>query len=145
LKRKNINLPGSTFKTYDDLVFAAENTFNITLGATSIIMDESLSSCGIKHSYDDKSPSGQVRALIYMVRCAFAHNMVQPTWNVHPKYRKTIEFRALDEDIRVDLMDLNEKPFQMDQIGGHDIYWELKNQVLEMLSTKALSKVNEMR
>jgi hypothetical protein len=135
LKRRNINLPANTFKTYDDLMFAAENTFNITLGATSIIMDESLTSCGIKNSYADQTPRGQIRSLIYMIRCAFAHNMVQPTWNVYPKYRKLIEFTALEENIRIDLAELNGYPFQMDHIGGHDVYWELKNKVLEMIST----------
>jgi len=134
LKRKNINLPNNTFQTYNDLVLAAENNFNITLGATAIIMDESLSSAGFKNSYKDMTTNAQLRTLVYMIRCAFAHNMIQPTWQVRPGYLVELRLALLQDTIVVNLNELNGKPFNMEQIGGHEVYWEIKNQVIKMIS-----------
>lgn len=133
LKRKNINLPSNTFQTYNDLLFAAENNFNITVGATAIIMDESLSSAGIIHSSNDLTTNGQLRSLIYMIRCAFAHNMIQPIWQVKPDYRREFRLTLLKNIIVIKLNELHGKPFKMEQIGGHDVYWEIKDQILKMI------------
>lgn len=134
LKRKNIHLNDNTFNTYDDLVFAAENNFNITLGATAIIMDESLTSAGFPNNYTDRTEIGQLRTLIYMIRCAFAHNMIQPKWQVRKAYLHELKFKFLGETIVIDLNALNGKPFTMEQIGGHDIYMEIKDKVIALIS-----------
>ena len=133
LKRKNIHLKDNTFQLYDDLINAAVNNLNITLGATAIILDESLTSGGFKHSYADKSEQGQIRTLVYMIRCAFAHNMIEPMWEIRGGYLQTIKLNILNENIEVRLNELNGKPFSVDQIGGHDVYIEIKDKLISLL------------
>ena len=71
LDRGSISLHDNTFNSYDDLILAARNNYQITLGATAITLDNSLDEAGNKHDASDTSPRGQLRKLVYMIRCAF--------------------------------------------------------------------------
>jgi hypothetical protein len=133
LKRKNINLKNNLFHTNGDLKNAAINNLNITLGATAIILDESLTSAGILNSHADTSEQGQLRTLIYMIRCAYAHNMIEPRWEVRGKYIRTLKYSVFREVFEVNLNELNGKPFDMEQIGGHDVYIQIKDRLITLL------------
>ena len=134
LERKNIHLKTNLFHTNDDLVNAATNNFNITLGATAIILDESLTSAGFKNSCGDTSEQDQLRTLIYMIRCAYAHNMIEPRWEVRGKCLQTLKYRILEQTFEVKLPELNGRPFSLDQIGGHDVYIAIKDRLLTLLA-----------
>jgi len=132
----NLDIPHNRFNTYNDLVIAADNTCSITLGFTSIVLDDSLQSAGFSHKPQDKSTDGLVRTLIYLIRCAYAHNMMYPIWEIKTKYIYKIEIPLKYEVIELDLSQKNGKPFHINDIGGFQNYLEIKDKVINLIETK---------
>ncbi len=60
-------------------------------GVTAITLNRALEDARIKSNPNDQSEKGCLRTLIYMIRYAFAHNMIEPRWKVKRKYMKKIE------------------------------------------------------
>lgn len=59
-----------------------------------------------------------LRNLIYMVRCAFSHNMATPIWKASgPNFARKFKL-PLETDTEIDLSALNGKAFEYSHIGG---------------------------
>lgn len=134
LDRGSISLHDNTFNSYDDLILAARNNYQITLGATAITLDSSLDEARIKHDASDTSPRGQLRKLVYMIRCAFAHDMLTPRWCVTPKNVCVLDVKLANQTLLVDLANLNGKPFDDQDIGGISAYFQIKDAVLKLVA-----------
>lgn len=122
-----------TFHTYDDLILAAQNNYMITLGFSAIVLDSSLQKAGIKNAPNDHSDIGQLRSLVYMIRCAFAHDMMYPYWNVKGPYQRQIKLNLKDKNLMVDLTALDNKIFDVSHIGGIKGYTAIKEEVLKII------------
>ena len=133
LERRNLSFPDNSFSSYDDIIIAAQNNYIITLGNSAIALETSLQEGGIHNDPKDTSPRGQLRTLVYMIRCAFAHDMMTPSWNIKPQYRRVLEIDLPTGKIDIDLQNLNGKPFDDKHIGGIETYYELKDSVVEFL------------
>jgi hypothetical protein len=75
--------------TQDALRIHSKNLLFVALGTTAIILDTALDAVLGAKDPNDTSQKGSARAILYMVRCAFAHNMVLPTWSCKAKYQRT--------------------------------------------------------
>ncbi len=133
LERKNIRFGDNTFHTYDELKNAAINNYLITLGMSAIALETSLQDAGINNNYADFSSKGQLRALVYMIRCAFAHDMMTPCWKVDHCYQRIIELHLGVGKISIDLRELNGMAFEDRHIGGIETYYEIKNAVKSLI------------
>lgn len=131
--QENLSFNHSSFNTYDDLIIGATNNFNITVGFTSIVLDSSCSSAGIKCNPKNKSPEGALRTLVYMIRCAYAHNMMHPKWEVRGEYLQNIKISFANVILDIDLTDKDGKPFDMDDIGGYKNYFMIKDLICKMI------------
>lgn len=129
LERKNIRFGDNTFHTYKELKNAAINNYLITLGMSVITLETSLQDAGIYNDLYDFSSKGQLRALVYMIRCAFAHDMMTPCWKVDSRYQRIIELNLGGGKISIDLCKLNGMAFEDSHIGGIETYYEIKNAV----------------
>lgn len=129
-----LSFPQNSFHTYDDLIHAAQNNYMITLGFSAIAMDSSIDKNEWKNNPNDTSPDGQLRLLVYMVRCAFAHDMMTPVWNVKPNNFKTIPIYIGSQVHHVDLKALNGTRFEDDHIGGLAGWISIRDQVRKRLS-----------
>jgi hypothetical protein len=129
----NLSIFHNSFKTYDDLIFAAENTYNISLGFTSIVLDEALQSIGINHNPLNKTHNGILRTLVYMIRCAYAHNMMYPKWEIKSKYAFLLKIPLTHEVLELDLAQKNGQPFNIGDIGGLQNYLEIKDKVCQLI------------
>ena len=56
---------------------------------------------GIKNDPDARDNLGQLRMLIYMCRCAFAHNVLYPEWEVRGKYERRLDIAYLKFSFRI--------------------------------------------
>ena len=130
----NLNFFHNSFKTYDDLILAAENSYSITLGFTSIVLDEALQSIGIKCDPSDLTPNGMLRTLVYMIRCAYAHNMMYPKWEVQGGYARPLSIILQHETLELDLSQKNGHLFLIDDIGGVSNYLEIKDKICQLIS-----------
>jgi len=65
----------------DQLKVHARNMILMTLGNTAIAMNKALEVVyGKEFDRADTSPAGSARVLIYQIRCAFAHDPLNPVW-----------------------------------------------------------------
>lgn len=139
LDQGSISFRNNAFQSYNDLILAAQNSYQITLGATAITLDDSLDEAGIKHDASDSSPRGQLRKLVYMIRCAFAHDMLTPRWCVNSTNVCVLDVKLASQTLRVDLANLNGKLFDNQDIGGVIAYLEIKDAVLRLITEAEVS------
>lgn len=132
--KRNISFNKSAFNTYDDLIMGAENCVLITVGFTSIVLDTSLQSIGKKPDPKDRSSDGMLRSLIYMIRCAYAHDMMHPKWEVRGNYVQPLEIQLQSDILRLDLLKRHNQLFNIEDIGGYENYFEIKDLICKMIS-----------
>jgi len=125
--------PDNTFNTYDDLKLAAENNFSLMLGALTITIESCLAENGIPNNSQDTTPRGQLRQLIYMIRCAYAHDIMEPKWVIKDRYVKKLTCTAGPYTKEVELDELNGTHFNIEQVGGHGFYFELIKEIRNWL------------
>ncbi len=133
-RKKNISFYHSAFNTYDDLILGAENGVLITVGFTSIVLETSLQSVGNKTDPNDRSSNGMLRSLIYMIRCAYAHDMMHPKWEVRGNYAQLLEIPLQSDILRLDLSMKHNQIFNIEDIGGYENYFEMKELVCKIIS-----------
>ena len=69
-----------------------------------------------------------------MSRCAFAHNVLAPHWEVRGKYSRKLSITIPGVNLQLDLNQLSGKPFEIKQIGGYSQLIKMKDHILEMLA-----------
>lgn len=134
LSRDSLSFSESSFNSYDDLILAAQNNYQIALGFSAITLESALQDAGLHNNPSDVSPRGQLRTLVYMIRNAFAHDMMIPRWDVKPKYQRVLNVTLASHTVCVDLRVLNGKPFDDGDIGGIGTYYEIRDAVLNLVT-----------
>lgn len=127
-----VYLPHGQFERIDDLILATENNINICFGAAAITLWEALNETGkykpTKFPTPLNTQEEKIAALIYMLRCCFAHGMAIPTWDIRAsKYR--IVYKIGNKTI--DLTSLNGQVFSYESIGGYETLWFLRYEVAD--------------
>lgn len=126
-------LPGDQFNTHDDILLGAEHCIILSIGALFLALDTALDQAGIKNDPSARDSFGQLRILIYMARCAYAHNVLEPHWEVKPKYRRQLAIALPDIALQLDLDLLSYKPFDIQQIGGYSQLFRITDHILQVL------------
>lgn len=87
LEYKGIVLDGNqlSIEEIENFLF---NLLNANISAFWIAIDESFDKVFGNKNPDSKSSTDDFRAIVYILRCAFAHEISKPTWNIKPKYQK---------------------------------------------------------
>lgn len=129
-----LSLPGDQFDTVDDIHLGAENCILLSVWALFLALDTALDQAGINNDPSAQDSFGQLRVLIYMGRCAFAHNVLAPRWEVRGKYSRKLSIIIPGVNLRLDLNQLSGKPFEIRQIGGYSQLIKMKDHILEMLA-----------
>ena len=122
-----ICLNANEFKTYEDLQLAAENNISIAFGAAALTLWEAIrerSNLDPKKLKPKDDAKQNVAALIYMLRCCFAHGTVVPTWNILTEKYK-IKYCVGNKVIDLSQV-LNHTPFVYESIGGYETLWLLR-------------------
>ena len=133
-KKRNISFNDSAFNTYDDLILGTENCVLLSVGFTAIVLDTSLQSVGKKPDPNNRSSEGMLRNLIYMIRCAYAHDMMHPKWEVRSNYAQPLEIQLQSDILRLDLSKKHNQLFNIEDIGGYENYFEIKDLICKMIS-----------
>lgn len=118
-------LPHNEFSTLEEIQVAAENNISICFGAAAITLWEAISEKnGITSTTINPSNTTKemLAGLIYMIRCCFAHGTVVPRWKIGNKYK--IIYKVGNK--RVDLQNVDGKPFDYEVIGGYEALWLLR-------------------
>lgn len=75
--------------TDDQLKADARNSVFMALASTALATDKALDIVFGDKNPDDISDLGSARAILYQIRCAFAHDLLVPIWNTKTKYKHT--------------------------------------------------------
>jgi hypothetical protein len=128
-----MQLPANQFNSIDEIYLGAENTILLSVGAFFLALDTALDESGYTKDIEAKDPFGQLRILIYMVRCAFAHSVLNPHWEVRGKFKRKLIVKIKDISFELDLNTLSGKNFNIDQIGGYSQLMRIKDYIMRML------------
>lgn len=109
-------LPPRIFESEDDFILAFENNLTIAFGAAVITLDRARHEAGHDLPNPIQSENDQCVALIYQIRCAFAHDIAEPRWKIKDRYRRVYEFSGM----QFDLTNQDGEVFDYHQIGGPD-------------------------
>ncbi|TCB60126.1 hypothetical protein E0J20_09020 [Rhizobium leguminosarum bv. viciae] len=117
-------LPDKIFHSYDDLIQACTNNLSVAFGAAAITLNRSREEIGIRLAPVIETEMDQFAALAYSIRCAFAHDISEPKWDMRRnRYRRSYSFGG----IRVDLTNIErDQPFRYEDIGGPDVLIAMK-------------------
>jgi hypothetical protein len=74
----------------DQLKAHAHNMTRMSLGTTAIATNKAIEAVFGELNPADTSPDGSARVILYQIRCAFAHDPLNPVWTPHTtKYNHT--------------------------------------------------------
>jgi hypothetical protein len=113
----NINLDGQSWSikplaiSVKGLVGIAGNLNNIMLGTCFIAIDEAFNTVFGPKPRSLENDLNSLRAIIFMIRCAFAHNPTTPTWEIKKlKYQRVLSVKEIGYTL--DFTSLNGKIFR---------------------------------
>ena len=131
---------GKRISYYDigDIKTWSYNLASTAKGSCFVAFDEALDSIYKKkpgdfpNKYHDMK-RGTLRILIYMIRCAFAHNPAHPTWQAYGKYAGIGKLKLQDIGLELDIAELNGQSLSDSQFGGFEKLVELMEYCLEVI------------
>ena len=119
LERENVGFPSGTFSTIEAVVPAAQALVGMAFGTSAMVLDAAFEVAGFKNNPHSRQPEDELRTLVYMVRCAFAHNPARPLWEARgEKYAQMISLPVGGMALPIDLASLHGQSFEYDHIGG---------------------------
>jgi hypothetical protein len=118
-ERDNIGFPAGTFSTIEAVVPAAKALVGMAFGTSAMVLDAAFEVAGLKNKPLSLKPEDELRTLVYMVRCAFAHNPALPLWKAQgEQYARMLSLSVDGAPLTIDLASLHGRPFDYDHIGG---------------------------
>lgn len=118
LENENVSFPSGWFQNKESIEKAAQIGVSIAFGVTAIVLDAALDVAGIQRNPSSNLEADVLRSLVYMVRCAFAHNSAMPSWEVRGAYLRPMSLIVNGEALNIDLSRLHGQAFEYEHIGG---------------------------
>ena len=117
-ERENVGFPSGTFATIKAVVPASQALVGMAFGASAMVLDAAFDVAGLKRKPDSLQAEDELRTLVYMVRCAFAHNPALPLWEARGKFARMLSLSVGGAALTIDLASLHGQPFEYKHIGG---------------------------
>jgi len=133
LENGNLNFPAGHFRDLDNIIRAAKVSISLAFGGSALALDQAYTVADIKPDPGSKDRLIKLRTLVYMVRCAYAHGVADPKWEVQGKYRKTMEVELAGGPIMIDMGRLDGQDFDFDDLGGHRNWFGIRDDTIAAL------------
>jgi hypothetical protein len=117
-EHENVGFPSGTFAAQEAIVMAAQRNVSICFGVSAMVLDAAFDVVGLRPQPQSHAPADELRTLVYMIRCAFAHNPAFPRWEVRKYYARRFSLYLDASALSVDLASLHGKLFEYQHIGG---------------------------
>jgi hypothetical protein len=134
LKTGDLHFPSGNFQDMDALLKAAATNVIIAFSSTTLVLDQAFDAIGMKPDFHATDNDGKLRLLVYMVRCAYAHGFAYPRWDVRNKNAGILTVDVEGHAITLDLPRLNGQVFEIDQIGGYENWYRIRNAASRLFS-----------
>jgi hypothetical protein len=133
------HLPSGQFHTDDNIFVATENNIQVCFAAAAITLWEAVNETGRfeTSSLDpSKNEEQMIAALIYQLRCCFAHGTAVPKWEIrNSKYKIIYKLRKKSIDLRF----VDGQVFSFESIDGFGTLWILRSEVERKILTPLVS------
>ncbi len=133
LENGNLRFPTGHFSDLDNIIRAANVSVSLAFGGSALALDKAYEVAGIKPDPASKDGLIKLRTLVYMVRCAYAHGVAEPKWEVRDKYQQALEVELAGKQITIDLRKLDGQDFNFDQLGGHRSWFNIRDDTISAL------------
>jgi hypothetical protein len=126
-ERENVGFPSGKFATIEAVVPASQALVGMAFGTSAMVLDAAFDVAGLKGKPHSRKPEDELRTLVYMVRCAFAHNPALPLWEARGKdYARMLSLPVCGTPLSIDLASLHGQPFEYDHIGGFAMWLRIR-------------------
>lgn len=133
LDATDLTFDAGTWDTQESMIILAENHVNMAVAALAIAADEELDrALGPKNPLKSDFPFN-LRAATYQIRNCFAHNLLQPKYQIKGKYRQAYELGFLSGKPVLDFTSLNGEVFSYQDFGGFNNFWSLFQEVIKLI------------
>jgi hypothetical protein len=133
LSKGNLHFPSGHFSDPDNIRKAAGTSVLIAFSASILVLDKAFEVAGIVPNPERADAAVRLRTLVYMLRCAQAHGIADPQWEVRGKFRRSITVDLEDGSISIDLTAMDGRPFNVDDIGGYENWYRIRDAAMRML------------
>jgi hypothetical protein len=134
LEGGSLHFPSGHFSTADEMNRAASIAVLLAFSASVLVLDKAFEVAGMKPDPEASDNIVRLRTLVYMLRCTQAHGPADPRWEVRGKYIRTLTVDLDGIAVSLDLAALNGQPFIIDQIGGYQNWYRIRNMAVRELS-----------
>jgi hypothetical protein len=119
LQGGTLRFPTGQFSDTVSLIREANIGVLIAFSASVFALDKGFEVAVIKPDAEAKENLGRLRTLIYMIRCAEAHGIADPHWEVRGNFARSFSVDLEGTQISLDLKALHGQRFHIDQLGGY--------------------------
>lgn len=137
LPEGDLDFPAGIFATGEDMNRAAGTALLTAAGATALALDSGFAAAGIAQDPNANDPVGMLRCLVFMVRCAYAHNIASPTWEVRGTFQRSLTLTLDNGPFTIDLRPLHGRPFTTGDIGGYPNWYRIHRASLAAITPKS--------
>ena len=95
----------------------------MAFGASALALDKAFEVAEVKEDPTSDNNVVRLRTLVYLVRCAYAHGIADPKWEVRGKYNTSLILNLPSGATNIDLRELDGQSFNFEQLGGHGIWF----------------------
>jgi hypothetical protein len=135
LERENVAFPSGTFATTQATVSAAQAVVGVCFGVSAIVLDAAFDVAGLKNRPASRLDADELRTLVRMVRCAFAHNPAMPVWEARGNdYSRELSFVLGDASLSVDLASFHGQAFEYNHLGGFANWLRIRDAAVSLIS-----------
>lgn len=140
LDKGNLGFPSGHFSDPDNIIRAAGISVSLAFGASALTLDKAFEAAGMKWELSSEDNLIKLRTLVYMIRCAYAHGIAEPRWEVRGKNKPKMSVELRTGQVGIDLEALHGKVFDFDQLGGHHIWFQIRDEALVVLGAMQANK-----
>jgi hypothetical protein len=133
LEKENVGFPANTFQSLETVVLAAQIGVGVSFGVSAIVLDAAFEAAAVSQKPMAIGQEDLLRTLVYMVRCAFAHNPAMPIWEARGPYARDLTLCLAGESISIDLRLLHGKAFEYAHIGGLANWYRIRRATVSLL------------
>jgi hypothetical protein len=130
----SLRFPAGNFSTQDSVEKAAGTGVLIAFSVSVLVLDKAFEVAGLKPDPEAVDEVGRLRTLVHMMRCAQAHGIAEPRWEVRGKYRRPLTINIGASTISLDLSALDGQPFDIDQLGGYVNWYRMRDAAVRLVS-----------
>jgi hypothetical protein len=133
LGSESLHFPRGRFSELDNILKAAGTSVLAAFSVSVLVLDDAFQAAGMKPDPEASENDGQLRTLIYMARCAYAHGIATPRWQVRGKYCRRLSVSLDGELISLDLPALHGQDFVVDQLVDYASWYRIRDASLRLL------------